>query len=169
MTDDDDVALLARRLRVHGSDDKTTFVEVGYNSRLDELHAAALRILLPELNGWTAARRRAAAAYEREGIGEHLGVPRPVDGVEHAYHLYVARSERADDLIAALAAKGIGARGYYRVPVHRQPAMAEFADGTPELPGTDAAARTGVALPMGTALSDQAVREVVDACASGST
>ncbi len=169
VTDDDDVALLARRLRFHGSDDKTTFVEVGYNSRLDELQAAALRILLPELDRWAAARRGAAAAYEREGIGEYVSPPRAVDGAEHAYHLYVVRSERADELAAALGERGIGARGYYRVPVHRQPAMAHYSAGVPELPGTDAAARTGLALPMGTELSDEAVREVVEACASGST
>ena len=92
-----------------------------------------------------------------------------MDGAEHAYHLYVVRSERADELAAALGERGIGARGYYRVPVHRQPAMARYAAGVPELPGTDAAARTGLALPMGTGLSDEAVREVVEACASGST
>ena len=96
-----------------------------------------------------------------------MALPRPVEGAEHAYHLYVVRSERADELAGALAERGIGARGYYRVPVHRQPAMARFA--APELPGTDEAARTGLALPMGTGLSDDAVREVVEACASGST
>ncbi len=127
VTDDDDVARLARRLRFHGSDDKTTFVEVGYNSRLDELQAAALRILLPELDGWTEARRAAAGAYERDGLGEHVALPRPVAGAEHAYHLYVVRSERADELAGHLAEHGVGARGYYRVPVHRQPAMARFA------------------------------------------
>ncbi len=68
VTDDDDVARLARRLRFHGSDDKRSFVEVGYNSRLDEIQAAALRVLLPELDGWNAARRAAAQAYERHGL-----------------------------------------------------------------------------------------------------
>ena len=169
VTDDDEVASLARRLRFHGSDDKQTFVEVGYNSRLDELQAAALRILLPELDGWNAARRQAAAAYERHGLAEYLGLPRTVAGAEHAYHLYVGRSERADELVAALAEREIGARGYYRVPVHRQPAMERFAPHGLELPGTDEAARTGIALPMGPELTDEAIREVVDACASGST
>lgn len=167
VTDDDDVAKLARRLRFHGSDDKKTFVEVGYNSRLDEMQAAVLRILLPELDGWNSARREAASTYERLGLGEHVGLPRAVDGAEHVYHLYVVRSERADALAAALTERGIGARGYYRVPVHRQPATARYA--TAELPGTDEAARTGLALPMGTGLSEEAVREVVEACASGST
>ena len=167
VTNDDEVAKLARRLRFHGSDDKQTFVEVGYNSRLDELQAAVLRVLLPELDGWNSARRDAATAYERLGLGDHVALPRPVDGAEHVYHLFVVRSERADELLAGLTERGIGARGYYRVPVHRQPATARYA--TAELPGTDEAARTGLALPMGTGLTEVAVREVVEACASGST
>jgi dTDP-4-amino-4,6-dideoxygalactose transaminase len=165
VTDADVVADRARLLRFHGSEDKGTFTEVGYNSRLDELQAAALRVLLPELDGWSAARREAAAAYERAGLGDHAELPRTPRGVEHAYHLYVVRHERADDLRETLAERGIGARAYYRVPVHRQPAMAVDA----ELPGTDEAARTNLALPMGTGLSEEQVREVVAACASGST
>src|SRR5215210_5131294 len=75
-TDDDGVAERARILRFHGSRDKQTYTEVGYNSRLDELQAAALRLLLPELDGWNAARRKVAAAYERHGLAEHLAPPR---------------------------------------------------------------------------------------------
>jgi len=172
VTDDDEVAKLARRLRSHGSDDKRTFVEVGYNSRLDELQAAALRVLLPELDGWNAARRAAAEAYERAGLGEHLALPRPGPGAEHVYHLYVARHERADELAAALGRRGIGARGYYRVPIHRQPATLHLApSGDRALAQTELAARTGLALPMGPELGADAVDEVVEAvaaCASGS-
>jgi dTDP-4-amino-4,6-dideoxygalactose transaminase len=167
-TNDDDVAERVRRLRFHGSDDKRTFVDVGYNSRLDELQAAALRVLLPELDGWNAARRAAAEAYARHGLGDHVALPQPVAGAEHVYHLFVVRSERADELVEALAGRGIGARGYYRVPVHRQPAMAGFAEGA-RLPATDEVARTHLALPMGTQLTDDMVLEVVAACASGST
>ncbi len=104
----------ARRLRFHGSTDKKTFTEVGYNSRLDELQAAVLRVLLPELDGWNERRRAAAAAYERLGLGEHVRLPAAIDGAEHVYHLYVVRAEELS----------IG-RGYYRVPVHRQPAIAQ--------------------------------------------
>jgi len=166
VTADDEVARLARRLRFHGSDDKSTFVEVGYNSRLDELQAAALRILLPELDGWNAARRAAAAAYERHGLGELVALPRVTDAAAHVYHLYVVRHERADKLRDSLAARAIGARAYYRVPVHRQPATAHLAPSGLELPGTDEAARTHLALPIGPLLSEQAVREVVEACAA---
>ncbi len=169
VTDDDQVAKLARRLRFHGSDDKQTFLEVGYNSRLDELQAAALRVLLPELDVWNAARRAVAVAYESEGLGRHVALAEPAEGAEHVYHLYVGRHERAAELVAHLNDTGVGARMYYRVPAHRQPAMARFAAEALDLPGTEEAARTGVALPMGTALSGEAVAEVVAACASGST
>ena len=165
-TNDPEVAKLARRLRFHGSDDKQTFVEVGYNSRLDELQAAALRVLLPELEGWNDARRSAAAAYERLGLGEHADLPAATAGAEHVYHLYVVRHEQADALAERLTAAGVGARGYYRVPSHEQPAMARFAPDRP-LPGTAEAARTHLALPMGPVLDEDGVREVVAACAPG--
>jgi dTDP-3-amino-3,4,6-trideoxy-alpha-D-glucose transaminase len=168
VTNSDELAEQARKLRFHGSRDKVTFEEVGYNSRLDELQAAALRVLLPELDGWTAARQASAAEYERRGLGEHLTPPRPVDGVGHAYHLYVARHTRADELADRLGQHGVVARGYYRTPVHLQPAMARFGADA-DLPATEELAATNLALPMGTGLGSGAVGEVVDACASGST
>ncbi len=159
VTDDDDVAALARRLRFHGSEDKRTFTEVGYNSRLDELQAAVLSLLLPELDGWNERRRAAAAAYEELGLGERAELPTPVDGADHVYHLYVVRGERLE---------GAG-MGYYRVPCHLQPAMREWGSDSLELPGTREAARTNVALPMGKDLTREQIEEVVRTCASGST
>jgi dTDP-3-amino-3,4,6-trideoxy-alpha-D-glucose transaminase len=150
-TNDDDVAERARVLRFHGSTDKSTFTAVGYNSRLDEMQAAVLRVLLPELDGWNARRREVAATYERVGLGERVALPREVSGAKHVYHLYVVRAEELP----------IG-RGYYRVPVHRQPAIAADVD----LPATEEAARTNHALPMGIDLTEDEVRAV---CASGST
>jgi dTDP-3-amino-3,4,6-trideoxy-alpha-D-glucose transaminase len=153
-TDDDELAERMRILRFHGSKDKTTFTDVGYNSRLDALQAAALRVLLPELDGWTERRQEVAAAYERLGLGEHVTLPRAAAEARHAYHLYVVRSERELPL----------GRGYYRTPVHRQPAIASSV----ELPATEEAARTNFALPMGPDLTEDQVRQVVE-CVSGST
>ena len=153
-TDDDELAERVRVLRFHGSKDKTTFTDVGWNSRLDELQAAALRVLLPELDGWTERRREVAATYARLGLGEHGRLPAVAVGGRHAYHLYVVRSERELPI----------GRGYYRTPVHRQPAIAADVD----LPGTEEAARTNVALPMGTGLTEDQLRQVVE-CVSGST
>jgi dTDP-3-amino-3,4,6-trideoxy-alpha-D-glucose transaminase len=152
VTDDGDLAERMRVLRFHGSKDKTTFTDVGWNSRLDELQAAALRILLPELDGWIERRREVAATYERLGLGEHVTLPRATDGGRHAYHLYVVRSERELPI----------GRSYYRTPVHRQPAIAASA----ELPGTEEAARTNRALPMGTGLTEDQAREVVERVAA---
>ncbi len=163
-TNDDELAARVRRLRFHGSEDKRSFVDVGYNSRLDELQAAALRVLLPELDGWNASRRAVAAAYEEHGLGELVTLPKPVDGAEPVYHLYVIRSERAEQLREALEAEGIGARAYYRVPVHLQAAMARWGGSELELPGTAVAARENLALPMGSDLPPDAVGEVVAAC-----
>jgi dTDP-3-amino-3,4,6-trideoxy-alpha-D-glucose transaminase len=151
-TDDDELAERMRVLRFHGSKNKTTFTDVGWNSRLDELQAAALRVLLPELDGWVGRRREVAETYERLGLGEHVRLPRPTDGARHAYHLYVVRSERELPI----------GRSYYRTPVHRQPAIAAKA----ELPGTEEAARTNRALPMGTGLTEDQVREVVERVAA---
>ena len=153
-TNDDALAERARVLRFHGSKDKVTFTDVGYNSRLDELQAAVLRMLLPELDGWTERRREVAAAYERLGLGEHVTLPEPAPGAGHAYHLYVVRTERELPI----------GRGYYRTPVHLQPAIAAHM----KLPGTEKAARTNFALPMGTGLTEDQVRQVVE-CVSGST
>lgn len=153
-TDDGELAERVRILRFHGSKDKTTFTDVGWNSRLDALQAAALRVLLPELDGWTDRRIEAAAAYERFGLGEHVRLPPVAAGVRHGYHLYVVRSERELPL----------GRGYYRTPVHRQPAIAAGV----ELPATEEVARTNFALPMGPDLTEDQVRQVVE-CVSGST
>ena len=154
VTNDDGLAEQVRILRFHGSKDKTTFTDVGYNSRLDALQAAALRVLLPELDGWTERRREAAAAYERLGLGDHVSLPRPTEGARHAYHLFAVRSERELPV----------GRGYYRTPVHRQPAIGDDV----ELPATEEAARTNFALPMGTDLSEEQISRVVE-CVSGST
>jgi dTDP-4-amino-4,6-dideoxygalactose transaminase len=165
VTNDAEIAERARRLRFHGSKDKVTYTEVGYNSRLDALQAGVLRLFLPELDGWNEARRSAADGYMEAGLGEIDGLapPAAVAGARHVYHLYVARHERADELQAALAGEGISARGYYRTPVHRQPAMERWG-AQAELPATDEVARTNLALPMGTGLADAQIAAVVEAC-----
>jgi dTDP-4-amino-4,6-dideoxygalactose transaminase len=167
-TDDDEVATLARALRFHGSRDKRTFQYVGYNSRLDELQAAILRVLLPELDGWCAGRRRAARAYADAGLGQHVGLTAPPDGADPAWHLYVVTHPRADALLAELGDQGIQARAYYRTPLHRQPSMAPYAGDRLSLPATDELAATNLALPMSPVLNASQAREVVTAVAAAS-
>jgi dTDP-3-amino-3,4,6-trideoxy-alpha-D-glucose transaminase len=161
-TRDDALADRVRMLRFHGSWDKVTYEHVGYNSRLDELQAAILRVELPHLDRWADGRRAAARHYEAAGLAELADLPRPAGGAEPAWHLYVIRSERADAIAEALHAAGHGQKAYYRTPVHRQPAMREYADGA-ELPATDDVARTHLAIPMSPVLTAEQAAEVVAA------
>jgi dTDP-4-amino-4,6-dideoxygalactose transaminase len=161
-TNDDAIAERLRMLRFHGSRDKTTFELIGFNSRLDELQAAILRVQLPHLDAWSDGRRAAARHYAEAGLGELVALPVPAPGSDPAWHLYVIRHERADDVAAALGAAGVGHKAYYRVPTHLQPAMAAYADGV-QLPGTAEAARTHLAIPMSPVLSRDQAEAVVAA------
>jgi dTDP-4-amino-4,6-dideoxygalactose transaminase len=158
-TADDALAEQVAMLRFHGSRDKVSFELVGHNSRLDELQAALLRLELPHLDAWCDGRRAAAARYGEAGLGDLVSLPEPLG--DPAWHLYVIRHEHADALAAALAAAGIGCKAYYRVPLHRQTAMREWSDV--ELPGTDEAARTHLAIPMSPVLTLEQAAEVVAA------
>jgi dTDP-4-amino-4,6-dideoxygalactose transaminase len=151
-----------RMLRFHGSWDKVTYDHVGYNSRLDELQAAILRVQLPHLDAWADGRRAAGRHYADAGLADLARLPVPVGGCDPAWHLYVVRAEHADELGGVLAAAGHGQKAYYRAPVHRQPAMLAYA-GDRELPATDELARTHLAIPMSPVLSAQMAGEVVAA------
>jgi len=161
-TSDAQVAEQARTLRFHGSHDKVTYEQVGYNSRLDELQAAILRVQLPHVDRWAAGRRQAGEHYEQAGLGELVRLPQPVAGSAPAWHLYVVADPEPDRLQAALAAADIGCKAYYRLPVHRQAAMREWGAGV-ELPGTDQAAATHLAIPMSPVLTREQADEVVAA------
>ena len=159
-TRDAEVAERVRMLRFHGSKDKTTFELVGHNSRLDGLQAGILRVSLPHLEEWADGRRRAGEHYREAGLGELVALPRALG--EPAWHLYVVKHDRADNLAETLKAAGIGQKAYYRVPTHLQPAMREFAPDH-ELPGTAEAARTHLAIPMSPVLSREQADAVVAA------
>jgi dTDP-3-amino-3,4,6-trideoxy-alpha-D-glucose transaminase len=163
VTSDDALEERVRMLRFHGSRAKETFELIGYNSRLDEMQAALLRLTLPHLDRWCAGRLAAAAAYEESDLADVCELPQPADGCTPAWHLYVVRHPQADDLAAALKAADIGHKAYYRVPTHRQPAMREYAAGGLELPVTDELARTHLAIPMSSVLSREQVAEVAQA------
>ena len=165
-TDDDELAELARALRFHGSRDKQSFQYVGYNSRLDELQAAILRVLLPELDRWCDGRRVAASAYASAGLGDYLRLPIVPDHAQPGWHLYVATHPRADALLAGLNERGVGARGYYRTPLHRQPALAPYASEAVDLPATEELARTNLALPISPVLGTERAEEVAAAVAA---
>jgi len=166
-TSDSELADRVRMLRFHGSRDKVTYDHIGYNSRLDELQAAILRVQLPHLDAWARGRRAAAGHYAAAGLGDLVALPVAVSGCEPAWHLYVVRDRRADELAQALSAAGIDNKAYYRTPVHRQPAMSAYRTAV-ELPATEEAARTHLAIPMSAVLGREQAMEVTDAVAAAS-
>ncbi len=159
VTSDDGVAELARMLRCHGSRDQQRWELIGYNSRLDELQAAFLRVLLPELDGWARARARAGERYAAAGLGELVTLPSPTPGALAAWHVYVIRSPHVDAIAAALAEAQIAAKVYYRPGLHRHPALAPYHDRG-ELPVTDALAGAHLAIPLSPVLSEEQAAEV---------
>ena len=160
VTDDGGVAEAALRLRNHGTVDRWIHAEPGYNSRLDELQAAALSVMLPHLDDWTRLRRQVAGEYRKGGLGEVVTLPVETQDAQAAYHLFVVTTPRRDQLASALAEAGIEARAYFTTALHRQPAMAGYA---PEaLRNAERLAAEGLALPMGPALDPGSVAAVVD-------
>ncbi|MGH2905530.1 MAG: DegT/DnrJ/EryC1/StrS family aminotransferase [Solirubrobacterales bacterium] len=163
-TNDAAVAETARLLRHHGTTNKQEHSLVGYNSRLDAMQAAMLRVLLPHLDEWNNARRAAAEAYAAVGIGEFARSQAIPVNADPVFHLYVIAHDHADAVTAALGDAGVEARGYYRTPIHRQSAMSEFGEGV-ELPGTERASATNIALPISPAITPDQVGQVVEALA----
>ena len=150
-----------RMLRFHGSRDKVTFDLVGYNSRLDEVQAAMLRVLLKALPGFNDARRAGAEVYRELGLGSILTVPEDQPG--HVYHLFVCRSPQRDAIRKALGDQGIATATYYTTPLHLQPAMRQFG-GTPgDLPVTEAVAADNFSLPLWAGIDQATQQRVVDA------
>jgi dTDP-4-amino-4,6-dideoxygalactose transaminase len=164
-TGDATVADAARLLRTRGSKDKRTFTEVGYNSRLDELQAAGLRVLLPHLSDWVEARRRAASAYLEAGLADLAGIQSETAEGRSAWHILAIVSPERDRVAAALSEAEIEARPYYETPLYRQPALGRWAPAQP-LAETERICSQVLALPMGSVLPEGAPAEVVGAMRS---
>jgi dTDP-4-amino-4,6-dideoxygalactose transaminase len=149
-----------RMLRHHGSRKTYLHERVGWNSRLDELQAAVLRIKLRHLPEFNAARARVAAAY-REKLKDVKGIELPVEDPRgsHAWHQFTLRSARRDAIRAALSTQGIASSIFYPMPLHKQPAYEAAARGL-SLPASEEAARTVLSLPIHPLLDDASVERV---------
>jgi dTDP-4-amino-4,6-dideoxygalactose transaminase len=156
---DEGLADRVKLLRFHGSKEKKNFEAVGYNSRLDELQAAVLRLFMGEIAGWNEARREAAARYEELGLGELCELP--ADDAGHVYHMYVVRTPDRDRFREALSEAGIGNASYYVVPLHLQPALRYLGWKESSLPETEKAAAENLALPMWAGISAETQERVV--------
>lgn len=154
-----------RMLRHHGSRQTYLHERVGWNSRLDELQAAVLRVKLARLDEFNQARRRVAQAYRERLAGMPVVLPAEHGRGTHVYHQFTIRSERRDAIRACLAREGIASSVFYPIPLHRQPAY-EVANRGVSLPVCERAAETVLSLPIHPLLGDAAMERVCAAVRS---
>jgi dTDP-4-amino-4,6-dideoxygalactose transaminase len=163
---DAEVLERARLLRFHGSRDKKDFDLVGYNSRLDEVQAAFLRVELSVVDDWNERRAQAAEWYDLY-LPDEVRRPAVPDGLTHVYHLYVTRSPRRDQVAEALRARDIACASYYTTALHLQPALAFLGYSAGDFPVTERASAENLALPMHPNLTEALVREVCSTVGEG--
>jgi dTDP-4-amino-4,6-dideoxygalactose transaminase len=159
-TNDEELADRVQLLSFHGSRDKSAFDLIGYNSRLDELQAAFLRVFLPEIDSWNEGRRAAAARYAELGLGELVELPEDEPG--HVYHLFVCRSAERETIRTALADAGIASATYYTTPLHLQPSLRFLGYEPGSLPATEQAATENFSLPLWPGIPAETQERVVD-------
>lgn len=166
-TRDEHLAQRLRLLRSHGMERRYHHAFVGGNFRLDELQAAVLRVKLPRLAAWTAARRRNADRYRawfaEAGLNDVVTLPVEAADRTHIYNQFVVRVPDRDKLQAHLQAHGIGTEIYYPVPFHRQACLAGLDYVAGRFPHAEAAAAETLALPIYGELSETQQRTVVGA------
>jgi len=158
-TNDDALAEHLRSLRNHGSKVRYHHDEIGYNSRLDEMQAAILRVKLRHIDEFNQGRRRAAHAYSE--VLKAVVTPPAEDGLgTHVYHQYTLLSDRRDDIQQALQAADIACAIYYPIPLHRQKVFAEDCADL-SLPVTEEVCRRCLSLPIFPELTDAQIETVV--------
>jgi dTDP-4-amino-4,6-dideoxygalactose transaminase len=166
VTNDGAVAERVRMLRNYGEEAKYRNRTQGFNSRLDELQAAILRVKLKHLDEWVDARRRLAVLYNDLLAETPLVVPAEMAAARHSYHLYVVRSQRRDELQQYLQGNGIGTSIHYPLPIHFQNAYQHLDYATGDFPEAERASREILSLPLYPELAEEDVRQVASVLAS---
>jgi dTDP-4-amino-4,6-dideoxygalactose transaminase len=166
VTNSPELAARIRTLRNHGQSEKYRSTEPGWNSRLDEIQAAILRVKLRHLPDWQRARQYHAAEYNRL-LSQIPGVMPPLapEEYEHVYHQYTIRIEYRDALQKFLSERKIGSTIYYPYPLHLQPLYASLGHKPGDFPHSERAAQEVLSLPMYPELRNEQIARVVDAVA----
>jgi dTDP-4-amino-4,6-dideoxygalactose transaminase len=173
-TSSTEMAAHMRRLRNHGSPRRYIHEELGWNSRLDAIQAAILRVKLKYVEGWNESRRQRAARYDQlfaaagmtstgrqpENVAP-IQLPQTSDGANHVFHQYVIRAYRREELREFLTARKIGTEVYYPIPLHLQPCFVYLGYREGDFPEAERAAREALALPMFPELTEDEQRRVV--------
>ena len=166
VTNDAGVAERLRMLRNYGEQSKYCSRTDGFNSRLDELQAAMLRVKLRHLEEWIRERRQRAALYTELLAAEPIALPLEPPGERHGYHLYVVRSPHRDALQSHLQSRGIATIVHYPTPVHRQPAYLALGHAGGSFPEAERACAEVLSLPLYPELTEAEVRRVAEAVRS---
>jgi dTDP-4-amino-4,6-dideoxygalactose transaminase len=180
-TNDPEMAAHMRRLRNHGSSHRYHHEELGWNSRLDSIQAAVLRVKLRHVEDWNRQRRFRAANYEKlfveaglaqkssaERSGSDYGGNFPIrllstdSRAQHVFHQYVIRTRRRDEVREFLASRGIGTEIYYPIPLHLQPCFSYLGYHKEDLPQSERAAEEVLAVPMFPELKEDEQKRVVE-------
>lgn len=162
VTNDSRLAEKAKLLREYGWVERYVSHYAGWNTRLDEIQAAILRIKLKKLDKDNARRRRLAEVYNEDLSNTSLALPKTRKNVTHVYHLYVIRSRKRNELLTFLREKNIYASIHYPAPVHLQPAYNHLT-GMNTLSITEHIAQEILSLPIYPELSDTELMTVIDA------
>jgi dTDP-4-amino-4,6-dideoxygalactose transaminase len=163
VTSDSVVAERIKKLRVHGSREQYVHDEIGYNSRLDSLQAAILRIKLRKLDEWFKGRQAIAAKYEEAFAPLGIETPKVTESNVHTYHQYTIALDDRNGLIHHLKEKGVAARVYYPVPLHLQPCYKGLEYSIGSFPVSEKMAERVVSLPVYPELSDEKVDYIIEA------
>jgi len=160
VTNDKDLAEKAVLLREYGWAERYISYVQGWNTRLDEIQAAILRVKLKYLDEDNSKRIRLAEIYNNGLRNTDLILPKQRENSTHVYHLYVIRSAKRNELLASLKEKGIGASIHYPVPVHLQPAYRGLHDFN-RLPETEQIAKEIISLPIYPELGESDVQTII--------
>jgi dTDP-4-amino-4,6-dideoxygalactose transaminase len=164
VTNSAEIATRLKLLRNHGQSAKYVSSEPGWNSRLDEIQAAILRVKLRHLPDWQRARQAHAAAYTKLLLGiPGVAPPLTPEGYEHVFHQYTIRVERRDALIQLLSERKIGSAVYYPVPLHLQPLYSSLGHKAGDFPHAEHATLEVLSLPMFPELRSEQITRVADA------
>ncbi len=178
VTNNEDVAQRIQRLRMYGESSRYNSIELGRNSRLDELQAAFLLVKLKHLDRWNRRRREIAGKYDigikqqaasSKNLATDYLLPATASYARHTYHLYVIRSKQRDQLKRYLEEQGVGTGIHYPTPIHLVPSMKYLGYTKGDFPESERACRKILSIPMYPELTDEEVQRVADAVNSFNT
>ncbi len=192
VTDDDSIATIAAALRTHGSGetgqkafnllnntkeeveiskkgDDTVYNPlkyynylIGFNSRLDAIQAALLRVKLPHLDSWNGRRREVASIYNEKLKDSNVVIPSVREENEMIYHQYVLQSDKRDEMLAVLKEKGIATGVYYPVPLHLQKVYKDLGYKEGDMPVAEYLSHRTFAIPVYPELNHEQIEYIVE-------